>query len=81
MINKKKDSVKTVAVLGFREGEVVWAKLRGSVHWPARIEKMENGQYEIYWFNDGRLSKVNHSQLFKFESNFKEFAKLFKNRI
>lgn len=66
---------RTVALPDFSVDDIVWAKLRGSPHWPARIVAIENGRFEIYWYNDYRKSKVNRSQLFKFHVNFDTFSK------
>lgn len=72
-------------MIQFKEGEVIWCKLKGFVHWPARIESITKigGRYSytVYWFNDYRLSKVFENQLFKFEENFKKFSCNFQNRL
>lgn len=65
----------TVALIDFSINEVVWCKLKGSNHWPARIVAIEPKKIEVFWFNDYRVSKVFRSQLFKFEANFKTFGK------
>lgn len=58
-----------VAVPEFKLDEVIWSKLRGWPHWPARILSFEENKIEIYWFNDYRTSKVFKSALFKFDSS------------
>lgn len=63
----------------FREGEIVWAKIEGSAHWPAKIKcfTYDRKKVVVVWFNDYRTTKVYHTQLFKFLNNFDEFAKRF----
>lgn len=70
-----------VAHLEFKINEVVWGKLRGWPHWPAKIMAIEQRRYEIYWFNDHRKSKVFRSQMFKFHDNFVTFSKKFNSSI
>lgn len=66
----------TLAIIEFKENEVIWAKLKGHPHWPAKIVGYENKKFEIFWFNDYRRSKVFRSQIFKFnQSNFETFSK------
>lgn len=72
---------KTIAVLPFKIGEVVWCKIRGSSHWPAKILSYDNRKFDVFWFNDYRRSKVFTSQLFKFGKYFNEFAKKFNSSI
>lgn len=62
-----------VAVMQFTPNEVVWAKLRGHPHWPAKIVTIENNKFEIVWFNDYRKSKVFRSQLYKFHDYLDEY--------
>lgn len=71
----------TVAVPEFKVGEIVWAKLRGWPHWPAKLLAIESKRYEIYWFNDYRKSKVFRSQLFKFHDHFSTFSQKFGSSI
>lgn len=71
----------TVANIEFLRNEVVWGKIRGWPHWPARIVEFENKRIEILWFNDYRRTKVFRTQLFKFYPNFNEFAQKFSSNI
>lgn len=64
----------TVALSDFAIDEIVWPKLRGSPHWPARILSIDK-KIEIFWYNDYRKSKNFKSQLFKFQANFDVFSK------
>lgn len=55
--------------------EIIWGKLKGSVHWPAKIIAILPRQYEVIWLNDYRKSKLFRSQMCKFtNSNFKQFS-------
>lgn len=72
---------KTIAIVDFKLKEVVWAKIRGSHHWPAEIISIKKRQYQVRWFNDYRTTNVFRTQLYKFKSNFHEFAKKFSTSI
>lgn len=71
--------------LEFKVGEVIWGKIRGSVHWPAIITGIIHGKrcqrFELLWFNNYLKTIVFRSQLFKFESNINEFSKMFPTTI
>lgn len=72
----------TVAVISFKIDEVVWAKIKGHVHWPAKIKSFANSKMVIVvWFNDYRTTKIYRTQLFKFLNNFDEFAKRFDDTV
>lgn len=76
----------TVAKPDFALNDIVWAKLKGYCHWPARIDKIiktpsGSTMYEVVWFNDNRRSKMYKLQVFKFFENFEEFAKKFDDVI
>lgn len=63
----------------FVVNEIIWAKIRGSAHWPAKIERIVSTVaglicYEIIWFNDYRRSKIHRTQAYKFLHNFEKFA-------
>lgn len=68
----------TVAIITFSPNEIVWGKIKGSVHWPAKIDRIINTargyMYEIRWYNDHRRTKVGKNQIFKFLPNFESFA-------
>lgn len=72
--SEKNDSNKNVVAHQFSKNEIVWAKIRGSVHWPAKITAIGQRQFEVYWFNDYRRSKVFRTQIFKFYPNFEKFS-------
>lgn len=70
-----------VVALDYSLNEVVWGKIRGWPHWPARITSIEGRRFEIQWFNDYRKSKLFRTQLFKFYKNYDEFSKLFEQKV
>lgn len=74
-----------VAVPDLAINEVVWAKIKGANHWPAKILSIQRHtrfvKFEIWWFNDYRKSVVFRSQLFKFYSNFEVFAEKFPSTV
>lgn len=73
---------KTIARVEFRVQEVVWAKIKGSPHWPAKINSFpSNRTAEVVWFNDYRKTKIFKTQLFKFLVYFDEFAKKFNDTV
>lgn len=70
----------------FEVNEIIWAKIKGHCHWPAKIERINITTkglttYEVIWYNDYRRSKIHKSQAFKFMKNFEEFAKKFDDVI
>lgn len=82
--NSNKPKNDEIAIVDFKIGEVVWAKIRGFPYWPAKIENISGQKkqiFRIYWFNDYRTSKVFKSQIFKFHKNFEEHAKNFNTHI
>lgn len=79
-----KERADQIAVIDFREGEVVWAKLRGFPCWPAQIENFfgeKRQTVRIKWFNDYRISNVSKNQIFKFYKYFEEFSKPFATHV
>lgn len=67
-----------VAKHNFSVGEIVWAKIRGHSHWPAKVLSfISNGRAEVLWFNDYRSTKLYCSQLYKFMPNFEIFSMKF----
>lgn len=63
----------------FTKNEIIWAKIRGSHHWPAKIDRIYTTprgliMLEIIWYNDYRRSKIHKTQAYKFLENFESFA-------
>lgn len=66
----------------FQLNDIIWAKIRGHVHWPAKIKNIILSQsslvmFEIVWYNDYRRSKIHRTQATKFLENFEKFATKF----
>lgn len=66
--------------------EIIWAKIKGSLHWPAKIESIVESnrgcrKYVVVWYNDYRRSVVFKSQLYKLLENFEKFAVKFNDVI
>lgn len=75
-------SESTIARIDFKVNEVVWAKIKGSVHWPAKIKSFPSSKMVIVvWFNDYRTTKIYRTQLFKFLQNFDLYAQNFDNTV
>lgn len=55
--------------------EIVWCKLSGFHHWPAKILRFEGKKIVVFWYNDYRQSSVFLSQLFPFEKYCLLFSK------
>lgn len=78
----KSDETQSVATLDYKIDEVVWAKIKGSPHWPAKITRINsNKMITVYWFNDYRTTKLYKTQLFKFLINFELFVQKFDQHI
>lgn len=72
----------TVAAIDFQIGEIIWAKLKGYPHWPAKIKSFPNSKMAVVvWFNDYRVTKMYKAQLYKFLINFDNFSKKFDQTI
>lgn len=82
-INEEKPTTsdQTIARIPFTVGEVVWEKIRGSPHWPAKIQKIENRRFVVEWFNDYRTTRLYRSQIYKFCPNFNVFSDKFDTTI
>lgn len=75
-----------VAVPEYSIKDIVWCRIKGSCHWPARVERITstlngNLMYEVFWYNDYRRSKVGRLQIFKFLENFERFAVKFNDVV
>lgn len=69
-----------IALLDFKIGDVIWAKLSGHPIWPSKIERIygiKHQMLEIVWFNDYRRSKIYKTQA----QNFQKHAHLFNTHI
>lgn len=87
--NAEKNDVRiplTIAVPEYTLRQIVWGRIKGSVPWPAKIDRIittAKGKltYELLWYNDYRRTKVQRLQVFKFLENFDEFAKNFDSTV
>lgn len=78
------DSKPNSIVEQYTVNEVVWAKIKGSIPWPAKITSIATTglkRYEVVWFNDYRKSKLYRSQISKFHTHFIEFSVHFPKSI
>lgn len=66
----------------FRPSEIVWAKIKGFVAWPARIKSFPSSNMVIVsWLNDYRVTKIYRTQMFKFLLFFDTFSKRFNDTV
>lgn len=72
-----------ISRIDFRINEVVWAKIKGFAHWPAKIKLFAPNRkmVTVVWFNDYRTTKVYTTQIFKFLQHFDKFAVNFDKTI
>lgn len=70
-----------VATISFKIGDIVWAKIKGFVAWPARIVSISSKMAVVFWLNDYRSTKVYQTQIFKFLERFDEFSKRFSDTV
>lgn len=75
-------TVNTVAKIEFKVGEIVWARIKGYPHWPAKVTSFPSAKMaEVVWMNDYRKTKLYRTQLWKFLVHFDEFAKRFNDTV
>eukprot|EP00347_Sterkiella_histriomuscorum_P021968 403332144 len=70
----------------FRDGEIVWAKVRGYSWWPAKIGKKENngdkeGKYRVNFIGDKTYQDLPEDKLADFISNYIDYAKIKKRDL
>lgn len=71
-----------IALIEFSVGDVVWAKIKGYPHWPAKITAFTSKlMVEVFWFNDYRRTKIYRTQLSKFIPCFEQFSVHFDNHV
>lgn len=75
-------SVNTVGKVEFKVGEIVWARIKGSPHWPAQIKSFHSTKMvNVVWLNDYRRTRLYRTQMYKFLINFDAFAKRFHDTV
>lgn len=81
--NKKNEQGSmAVAEKDFIVGDIVWAKIKGHSHWPAKLTAQTSRlMVEVLWFNEYRRTKVYRSQLFEFIKNCEKFSGKFDSVI
>lgn len=76
--------------MSFSPGDLIWAKMRGFRHWPARIdlpapeEKIPPKKFPIFFFGTHETAVMLAKQLFPYETNKEKFfekPKSFKRRF
>lgn len=60
----------------FKVGHFVFAKVRGFRAWPARVLRVDDNVYQVYFYGTCNIAKVRGSQLFDFEVNRERFGQL-----
>ena len=67
--------------MSFSPGDLIWAKMRGFRHWPARIdlpapeEKIPPKKFPIFFFGTHETAVMLAKQLFPYETNKEKFSK------
>lgn len=70
-----------INTIPFKVGEIIWGKIWGWPHWPAKIVRFWRRQFEVIWYNDFRVTKLYRSQMYKFSPNFHIFAEKFDTTV
>lgn len=81
-VNESVHSNLVVSKIDFTIGEIVWAKIRGSPHWPAKIKSFPKDRTAtVVWFNDYRTTTIFRTQLSKFLVHFDEYSVKFDTTV
>jgi len=74
----RKKSIKKV-LLEFNSGDLIFAKVKGYPHWPARVDSVKDGpalskKYSIFFFGTHETAQLSCKEIFPYEENKEKFG-------